>query len=89
MTQVPGMHVDVEFDEIDKRTRAAALLRLPDGTEIRAKGKAVRHPDDPEQQRVGEEVAAARALNKLSRELLDKAGHDIEEATHIPAHPAM
>ncbi|AZQ74717.1 MULTISPECIES: DUF1876 domain-containing protein [Streptomyces] len=89
MTQIAGWHVEVEFDEIEKKTRAAALLRLQDGTELRAKGKAVRHPDDPEQQRVGEEVAAARALNKLSRELLDKAGHDIEEATHIPAHPAM
>ncbi len=89
MTTIVGWHVEVEFEEKDKRTHAAVLLRLQDGTELRARGHATRHPDDPEQQRVGEEVAAARALNELSRALLTKAGHDIEEVTHVPAHPAM
>ncbi|GAA2724334.1 MULTISPECIES: DUF1876 domain-containing protein [Streptomyces] len=89
MKTIVGWHVEVEFEEIEKRTHAAVLLRLPDGTELRARAHATRHPDDPEQERVGEEVAAARALNELSRELLQKAGHDIEEVTHVAAHPRM
>ncbi|MBO0655984.1 DUF1876 domain-containing protein [Streptomyces triculaminicus] len=89
MKTIVGWHVEVEFEEVDKRTRAAAMLRLPDGAELRAKAHATRHPDDPEQLKVGEEVAAARALNQLSRDLLDKAGHDIEAVTHVEAHPAM
>ncbi|XHM91931.1 DUF1876 domain-containing protein [Peterkaempfera sp. SMS 1(5)a] len=84
-----GWHVEMEFSERDARTRAAALLRLPDGTEIRAHGHANRHPDDPEQQRVGEEVAAARAFDDLARQLLSKAGGEIEEVTHLRAYLAM
>ncbi|MEV4442039.1 DUF1876 domain-containing protein [Streptomyces sp. NPDC049577] len=89
MQTIVGWHVEVEFQEVDKRTRAAVMLRLPDGTEMRAKGHATRHPDDPEQLRVGEEVAAARALNELARELMRKAGTEIEEVTHLQAHPRM
>lgn len=89
MQTIVGWHVELEFEEIDKKTHAACMLRLPDGTEMRARGHATRHPDDPEQLRVGEEVAAARALNALSRELMQKAGHDIEEVTHVQAHPTM
>lgn len=84
-----GWHVEMEFSEQENRTRAAALLRLPDGTEVRAHGHATRHPDDPEQQRVGEEVAAARAFDDLARQLLAKAGGEIEEVTHLRAYLAM
>ncbi|WP_411144850.1 dsRBD fold-containing protein [Streptomyces sp. x-80] len=89
MQTIVGWHIEVEFEEVEKKTRAAVLLRLQDGTELRAKGQATRHPRDPEQQRTGEEVAAARALNELSWALLEKAGHDIEDVTHVKAHPAM
>ncbi|MCE7082303.1 DUF1876 domain-containing protein [Streptomyces sp. ST2-7A] len=86
---VTGWHIELEFREIGSETRAVALLRLPDGTELRARGHADRHPDDPEQPRVGEEVAAARLLGDLSAQLRHKAEHEIEEATRIPArvHP--
>lgn len=43
MTTV-GWHVELEFDEDTHRTRAAAMVRLPDGTEVRAHGYASRHP---------------------------------------------
>ena len=86
METVVGWHIEVEFLEDGDKTRAACLLRLQDGTELRAHGRADRYPSDPAQQRVGEEVAAARALNDLSRQLLAKAGHEIEEVTHQPAH---
>lgn len=84
-----GWHVEIEFQEIGNRTQAAALLRLADGTELRAHGHANRHPKDPEQLRVGEELAAARTLNDLARQLLEKSARDIESATHVPAHPHM
>lgn len=89
METVVGWHVEMEFREIDAKTEAAALLRLRDGTELRAHGRANKHPDDPEQPRVGEEIAAARALNDLARQLLAKAGVEIEEVTHLRAHLAM
>ncbi|MEU8571194.1 DUF1876 domain-containing protein [Streptomyces pathocidini] len=89
METIVGWHIDLEFREIDTKTEAAVMLRLHDGTELRAHGRANKHPDDPEQPRVGEEIAAARALNELARQLLTKAGVEIEEVTHLRAHLAM
>ncbi|WP_165985870.1 DUF1876 domain-containing protein [Streptomyces sp. YIM 98790] len=86
MNAVVGWHIEMEFNEIGSETRAAALLRLPDGRELRAHGHADRHPDDPDQPRVGEEIAAARLLNDLAQQLLHKAESEIEEVTHTPAH---
>ncbi|MCX4400679.1 DUF1876 domain-containing protein [Streptomyces sp. NPDC059837] len=86
MTAV-GWHVEIEFEEDDHRTRAAALLRLPDGNEVRAHGYASRHPSDSNQPRVGEEVAGARALNELAMKLLTKAHDEIDEASGRTSHP--
>ena len=36
--QTVGWHVEIEFDEDDTQTKAALLLRLPDGVELRACG---------------------------------------------------
>jgi hypothetical protein len=33
-----GWHVELEFDEDEQHTRAAAFVRLPDGNEVRAHG---------------------------------------------------
>ena len=84
--QPVGWHIEVEFQEDDMRTEAAARLRLRDGVELRARGTARRSPDDPAQPQIGEEIAAARALSDLVHQLLDKAATQIEEATHKPAH---
>ncbi|WP_308294024.1 DUF1876 domain-containing protein [Streptomyces sp. UNOC14_S4] len=78
--------VEMEFREAGPLTQAAARLRMRDGTEFTAHGVTNRHPDDPSQQRVGEEVAAARALYGLAEQLLDKAGVDIGELTHEKVH---
>jgi hypothetical protein len=82
-----GWHVELEFKEDDQHTDAAALLRLPDGTEVRAHGHATRHRVDANQPRVGEEVAGARALNELAMELLSKAHGEIDEASGRTSHP--
>ncbi|GHB37860.1 hypothetical protein GCM10010377_31090 [Streptomyces viridiviolaceus] len=82
-----GWHVELEFMEDDQHTKAAALVRLPDGTEVRAHGHASRHHSDVQQPRVGEEVAGARALNELAMRLLDKAHGEIDEASGRISHP--
>ncbi|MGC0417011.1 DUF1876 domain-containing protein [Embleya sp. AB8] len=82
--QVVGWHIEMEFKEDGKRTEAAALLRLRDGTELRSHAHASRYPDDPDQPKVGEEIAAARALTGLTQQLLDKAAGEIEATTQRP-----
>jgi hypothetical protein len=84
--QTLGWHVEVEFQEDETRTNAAVLLRLPDGTELRSQGHARRNPSDPARPRIGEEIAAARALSVLVHQLLDKAADEIEKVTQKQAH---
>ncbi|ARZ68558.1 hypothetical protein SMD11_2911 [Streptomyces albireticuli] len=76
--QVAGWHVEVEFDENDTHTRAAALLRLRDGNELRGRGQATRDPRDPDEKRIGEELAGGRALLDIGQQLLAKAGAEVE-----------
>ncbi|MFD5429411.1 DUF1876 domain-containing protein [Streptomyces sp. SCSIO 30461] len=87
METLTGWHVEMEFREDGDKTKAAAMLRLADGTEVRGHGNANRHPSDPGQLRVGEEIAGGRALKDIASQLLDKAHDEIEEATGRSAHP--
>ncbi|MFG2879289.1 DUF1876 domain-containing protein [Streptomyces sp. NPDC048337] len=87
MTTLVGWHVELEFTEEGHRTSAAAMVRLGDGTEVKARGYALRHPSDPEQLRVGEEIAGARALMDLSSQLLTKAHGEIDEVTGRHSYP--
>lgn len=80
-------HIDLDIDQTESETKATASLHLPDATRMPAHGHARRHPDDPVQTLVGEELATARALNDLARRLLRKAAHEIQESTYTPAHP--
>lgn len=79
MEHVAGWHVEVEFDEDARHARAAAMLRLRDGTELRARGQAARHPDDPGEPRVGEELAGARALESLAEQLAEKGHREAQD----------
>ncbi|WP_033213180.1 DUF1876 domain-containing protein [Kitasatospora phosalacinea] len=81
-----GWHVEMEFEEDGDRTRAAAMVRLADGTELRGHGGSTRHRADLPQLRVGEEVAGARALNDLAMQLLTKAHEEV--AARPPGDPA-
>ncbi|MCX5199134.1 DUF1876 domain-containing protein [Streptomyces sp. NBC_00249] len=87
MSTLVGWHVELEFSEEGHRTSAATLLRLADGTEVKARGYAMRHPSDPEQLRVGEEIAGARALMDLASQLLQKAHTEIDAATGRHSYP--
>lgn len=81
-----GWRIDVNINEDDTTTDATVTLRLPDGKELSAQGHSRRNPADPARPRIGEEIAAARALSGLVHELLDKASSEIEDSTHKPAH---
>ena len=87
MNTLVGWHVEMEFKEEGDRTRAAAMVRLTDGTEMRGHGNANRHPSDPEQLRVGEEIAGARALMDIASQMLQKAHVEIDEASGRTSHP--
>ncbi|MBT2493065.1 DUF1876 domain-containing protein [Streptomyces sp. ISL-96] len=87
MHTLVGWHIEMEFQEEDGRTRAAAMVRLGDGVELRAHGYAKRHPTDVEQMRVGEEIAGARALMDLASQLLGKAHDEIDEASGRSSYP--
>ncbi|WP_225822358.1 DUF1876 domain-containing protein [Streptomyces naphthomycinicus] len=83
-----GWHIELEFkEEDDQHTRAVAMVRLPDGTEVRAHGRASRHQVDANQPRVGEEIAGARALNELAMQLLTKAHGEIDAESGRISHP--
>jgi hypothetical protein len=84
--QPTGWNVEVQFEEDETLTAAAAVLRLRDGAELEGRGQARRNPADPAQPQIGEEIAAARALSDLVHQLLDKAATEIEDVTHKPAH---
>ncbi|QKW18978.1 DUF1876 domain-containing protein [Kitasatospora sp. NA04385] len=89
MRTLVGWHVEMEFQEDGDHTRAAALVRLSDGTELRGHGSSTRHQADSPQLRVGEEVAGARALNDLAMQLLTKAHDEVARPTGDPMAPLM
>ncbi|MCZ7525332.1 MAG: DUF1876 domain-containing protein [Acidimicrobiia bacterium] len=69
--------VEVFLEETHDETEAKAVLEVGD-TRFGGWGRARRNPSDPELPRVGEELAAARALSDLSHKLLDAAAETIE-----------
>jgi hypothetical protein len=79
--------VDIEIDEVEdeRTTHAEARLRTP-GEQLTGRGTAYRHPSDLDVPRIGDELAAARALSELSHRLVLAAAEDIEEVTHRPSH---
>ncbi|MGW4804675.1 DUF1876 domain-containing protein [Kitasatospora sp. NPDC004272] len=89
MRTLVGWHIEMEFQEDGDRTRAAAMVRLADGTELRGHGSATRRHGDRPQLRVGEEVAGARALNDLAMQLLTKAHDEMTRPAGDPMAPLM
>ncbi|GAA2747937.1 MULTISPECIES: DUF1876 domain-containing protein [Kitasatospora] len=87
MRTLVGWHIEMEFAEDGDRTKAAAMVRLADGTEVRGHGYSTRHHADSPQLRVGEEVAGARALNDLAMQLLTKAHGELKEGATVPDYP--
>jgi hypothetical protein len=80
-------NVQILLTEDGRETRAEARLNNnAHMSAIRGVGKANRDPGDSDVPQIGDEIAAARALNDLARKLLRTAAVDIEGVTHEPAH---
>lgn len=88
MAAVKSWTVDIDVREHDdeRLTRAQAQLRSPGHPQLLGIGVARRNPDDPEVPEIGDEIAAARALNDLAGKLRQTASADLEQVTHEPAH---
>jgi hypothetical protein len=80
--------IDLIFEEDGVRTRCSAALSGAQAPQVSGHGFSRRNPSDQPDIRIGEEVAAARALSNLSHELLEQAAHTIESHTHHPVHLA-
>lgn len=78
--------VEITFEEDQDLTTATATMQAPNGSTLRAHGRARRNPTDPPAPKIGEEVASARAFSQLAYELLETAATDIEDSLHKPAH---
>ncbi len=74
MATSKSFRVDLNVLEEDNTTGATARLVI-DGDEIVASGIARRNPRDPDMPKIGDELAVARALLLLAREL----GHKVDE----------
>lgn len=70
--------VDIAFTEDDEHTRADAILDAG-AHRYHGWGRARRNPIDPDRPKIGEEIAAARALENLVVQLRGEAEHDIED----------
>ena len=77
--------VQVTLDENGDDTLADAVLSIENKTELRGRGMSRRNPRDESEPRIGDELAAARALSDLAHQLLAAAASDIESKTHVPA----
>jgi hypothetical protein len=69
--------VQIDLEETHDQTEAKAVLLVGD-EELGGWGRARRNPADPEVPRIGEELAAARALSDLAHKLLEEAVRAIE-----------
>jgi Domain of unknown function (DUF1876) len=81
--------VQITLDEQNGTTSANAVLEADAKIELRGRGSARRHPRDEEDHKIGDELAAARALSDLAHKILDMAAQDIESHTHTPASPRL
>jgi hypothetical protein len=83
-TDEGAWNISIRFSEDDERTTAVATLAAGD-RKLTARGSARRNPVDPNLPQVGEDLATARALSRLSHELISDAVTRLEEVTHSPA----
>ena len=76
MTKAKAFTVGLDVIEEGPTTTATARIVI-DGDELSATGRARRNPDDPNLPMIGDELAIARALLVLARELGHKADERI------------
>ena len=89
MDEVETWNVTIDIGEHDGRTRAVARLRTRDTAQVTGVGFARLAPTDEDVPEIGAEIAAARALADLSRNLLGVATADVEQVTGESAQLVM
>lgn len=74
--------VEIDIDEFEGSTRAAARLQHDESAPLAGIGLARLNPADRDVPEIGDELAASRALTDLGHQLLEAAAKDIESVTH-------
>lgn len=88
MTTIDNWPVQISLRAKDGETLAEAEL-VRGGVGVTGHGLARRNPDDQSVTRIGEEIAAARALSDLAHQLLSDAVEQIQDITHQRAHVSL
>lgn len=87
-TSYPGhtkqWHIDVFLFEGDGATKAQVVLHGDAAAALTSRGQARRRPAEPDVPEIGDEVAVARALGRLSELLLRNAAADLAGVTGHP-----
>ncbi len=81
-----GWSVHLTALESDGETVAVARLDMDRGEHLAGHGKARLNPLDQEVEKIGVEIAVARALSDLAHKLLHTAAADVESMTHEKSH---
>jgi hypothetical protein len=76
----------LSVQESDGETIATARLAIAGEEHLAGKGKARLNPSDQGVEKIGAEIAMARALSDLAHKLLHAAAQDVEGMTHQRAH---
>jgi hypothetical protein len=76
----------LSVQDSDGETMATAQLSMDGAEHLAGRGKARLNPADQGVERIGAEIAMARALSDLAHKLLHAAAQDVEGMTHQRAH---
>ena len=77
LRHIRSWQVRIDVFESETGTSAHAVLRSDSPTQLDGRGDAHRRPGDADVPEIGDEIAVARALRRLSEQLLDTAAADI------------
>ncbi len=82
-------HWDIQIDitENDDTTTARATLTMPAEAPLTGYGEAHRNPVDRPAAEIGDELAAARALDDLTNQLLSVANQDVVRNARFSRSP--
>lgn len=78
--------VHLSARESDGETAVVARLNMDGDEHLAGQGKARLNPLDQGVERIGVEIATARALSDLAHKLLHTAAQDVESMTHERTH---
>jgi hypothetical protein len=76
----------MSVQESDGETMATAQLSMDGDEHLVGRGKARLNPSDQGVDKIGAEIAMARALSDLAHKLLHAAAQEVEGMTHQRAH---